>query len=110
MRKLLDEKKEEREEVESRNQNIINDDRLWYVETMLSDDVKTIYCYSQDVLMKSELSYGNYVICGVIFYGKIIEVFNNSPFVPETQVLPDLYERFVVSWKLPFGRLMFEKR
>jgi len=37
------------------------------------------------------------------FYNKIIEVFNDASFVPETQVLPDLHEHYVVSRQLTLG-------
>ena len=85
----------------SRGPNITNDDRLRYIEVMMSDDVKSLYRSSQDVLTRSGLDSRNSVMRIVDFYDKAVEVFNNPDFLPFSQQLADLHEHFAISKALP---------
>ena len=96
LRTLLEDKEKEKEELaeRARGPNITNSDRLRFVEVMLSDDVKTLYRSSQDILTRSGLDSRNSVMRVVDFYDKIVEVFNDKDFLPYSQSLPDLHENF----------------
>ena len=74
--------------------NITNDDRLYFGEVMLSDDVKSLYRVSQDRITRSELDSQKSILYVVYFYDKVTEVFNNKKSVSETELLPDLHEDF----------------
>jgi len=85
----------------ARGPNITFTDRLRYLEVMLSDDVKALYRTSQDVLTRGSLDARNSVMKLVDFYDKMVEVFNDVDFVPETLKLPDLHDNFSIPIKLP---------
>ena len=69
----------------------------------MSDDVKTLYRQSQDLLTRSALDSRNILMHVVDFYDKIITVFNDVTFIPETKYLPNVHEYFEESKKIPLG-------
>ena len=95
-RLLLITKEDEAEKAieDSRIPNITTTDWLRYLEVMLSDEVKVLYRSSQDWLSRGNLDARNSVVCLFDFYDKVVEVFNNPEFIPETLKLPDLHEDF----------------
>ena len=96
---------------DSRGPNITTTDRLRYLEVMLLDEVKVLYRSSQDCLSRGNLDARNSVMRLVDFYDKVVEVFNNPEFVPETLKLIDLHEDFtgVISLPLKDYRLTRDK-
>ena len=96
-------KEKEREAIEknSNGPNITNQDRLCFIEVILSDRVKGLYSMSQDCLTRSELDNRNPVVRVCDFYDKATEVFNDEKYVPYTQSLPNLHEDFVEPIPLP---------
>ena len=86
-------------EERARGPNITNDDRLSFVESMLSDEVKIIHRSSQDLLYHSAFDLHNIILRVVDFYDKVTEVFNGNKFVLETEILLDLYSDFAKSKK-----------
>ena len=85
----------------ARGPNITNDDRLRYIEVIMSDDVRLLYRSSQDVLTRSGLYSRNSVMMIVDFYDKAVEVFNDPTFIPFSQSLPNLHSHFAISRALP---------
>jgi len=75
LRTLLEDKERETEALteRSRGPNITNDDRLRFVEAILSDEVKTLYRSSQDILTRSSLDSINSIMQVVDVYDKIVE-------------------------------------
>ena len=94
------EEDQKKEMAAARGPNITFTDRLRYLEVMLSDDVKVLYRTSQDVLTRGSLDARNSVMKLVDFYDKMVEVFNDADFVPETLRLPDLHDSFSIPIKL----------
>ena len=104
MRDILIEGVKEAEEEAARkkdNSSIKHYDRLRFIETVLSDEVKDLYKKSQDCLTRVELDSRNSVMRIVDFYDKVAEVFNDPEFVPETTVVLDLHEDCCESIKIP---------
>ena len=64
----------------SKGPNITNDDRLRFIEAMLSDEVKSLYRASQDFLTRGALERRNSVMKVIDFYDKVAEVFNDTDF------------------------------
>ena len=103
MRDILFEGVKEAEEEATRkkeNSSIKHSDRLRFIETVLSDEVKDLYKKSQDCLTRVELDSRNSVMRIVDFYEKVAEVFNDPEFAPKTMVILDLYKEFCESIKL----------
>ena len=90
-----------KETVAARGPNITFTDMLRYLEVMLSDDVEVLYRTSQDELTRVSLDARNSIMKLVDFYDKMVKVFNDVEFIPETRKLPDLHNHFAVSMKLP---------
>ena len=84
----------------SKGPNITNDDQLRFIEAMLSDEVKSLYRASQDLLTRGALKNRNSVLKVIDFYDKVAEVFNDTDVVPETEELPNLHPEFTESKKL----------
>ena len=59
---------------------------------MFQDEVKGLYQKSQDYLSAAELDARNYVLKVVDFYDKVVEIFNDESFQPESKRIPDLHE------------------
>ena len=93
---LLEKTREAKEEAERKKENsqIKNTDRLHFIETILSDDVKALYLKSQDCMTRNELDSRNSVVRVVDFYDKVTEIFNNENVSAVTTVLHDLHEDF----------------
>ena len=81
----------------NRGPNITNDDRLRFLEAMLSDDVKGSYRKTQDSMSRTELDSRQSIMKLVDFYDLVVHVFNDPTFEPQTQALPDLHPDFYVS-------------
>ena len=84
---------------QSKSPNITNDDRLRFIEAILSDEVKSLYRASQDLLIRGVLENRNSVLKAIDFYHKVAKVFNDTDFVPETEELPNLHPDFTESQK-----------
>ena len=93
----------------ARGPNITNNDRLRYIEAILSDDVKTLYRASQDLMTLSELENRNSVMRVVDFYDKVTEVFNDPKFEPQTEKLPNLHSDFCDSITLKLGKYVMTR-
>jgi len=105
LRTVLENKKNEENEIKERSHgpHVITNNRLRFCEAMMSDDVKTLYRKSQDLLIRSVLDSRNSVMRVVDLYNKVTNVFNDVSFIPETECLPDLHEDFAESKKIPLG-------
>ena len=69
---------------------------------MFQDEVKRLYQKSQDCLSPAELDARNSVLKVVDFYDKVVEIFNDESFQPESKRIPDLHEQFASPIQLPF--------
>ena len=76
---------------------------------MVSDDVKLLYKQLHEFLSRSALDSRNGVMRVIDFYDKVTGVFNDESFVPDTENLPDLYEFFAESKKLPLGKYVMTR-
>ena len=103
----ITEKEKERLALEERAQGpkISNNDRLRFIEALLSDDLKTLYRSSQDLMTRSELYNRNFIMRVIDFYDKVTEVFNDSTFVPESEYLTNLHSDFSESISLELGNI-----
>ena len=78
----------------SKGPNITNDDRLQFIEAMLSDEIKNVYRASHYLLTRGMLENRNSVMKVIDFYDKVAEVFNDIIFLPKTNKLPNLHPDF----------------
>ena len=83
--------------MENLKSNITDYDRLRYLEAMLCDEVKMLHRASQDSLNRQELDAQHSVMKLTDFYDKVVHVFNDPNFKPETKALPDLHPKFAES-------------
>ena len=92
---------EEEDARKKENAQISFTDRLRFIEAMFQDEVKGLYQKSQDCLSAAELDARNSVLKVVNFYDKLVEIFNDESFQPESKRIPDLHEQFAAPIQLP---------
>ena len=64
--------------VKSRGTNITNEDRLQFVEAILSNEVKSLYRALHDILTRSEPQSRNSILRVVDFYNEVADIFHDK--------------------------------
>ena len=86
-------------------------DRLRYIETMVSDNVRGLYLQSQRSLTRAQLDARNSINNVTGFHEKMVEVYNNRLWQPTSRKLEELHPDFAEEIDLFLGdyRLTFER-
>ena len=75
-------------------------DRLRYVHCLVRDGVKELYLKSQNSMLRTELDSRNSSSRVPNFHEKMISVFNDVSFVPESICFGDLHNDFSTTFEL----------
>ena len=107
--KLLSREQIEKNDVQSTNITFV--DRIRFIHCLIVDEVEILYLKSQNSMLRSELDARNSDSRIPTFHQKIVSVFNDSSFEPESVSYNDLHEDFSskITLKLTKYRLTIEK-
>ena len=78
-------------------------DRLRFIECLVSDEVRDLYSRSQDVLDRQQLDARNSENRDPTFLEKMVSQFNDSTYIPISSELPDLHQDFTQPMILRLG-------
>ena len=84
---------------------LTNNDRLRYVEAMVSDEVVPLYLISQRCQSRQELDARNSTERAPTFHEKLSSLFNNEAWIPYTTSYPTLHQDYALQFQVPKGDL-----